>query len=58
MFQARYSAWRIHLIVVGTLALAAGAAHAQTSTTQVKSFEIISVDGNVVVVKESSIQAD
>ena len=37
-----------------SLALAAGAAQAQsTTTTQVKSFEIISVDGNVVVVKEA-----
>ena len=53
MFQANCNAWRIHLFVVGTLALAAGAANAQSTKTQVKSFEIISVDGNVVVVKEA-----
>ena len=40
-------------IVAAALALAAGAAQAQSTTTQVKSFEIISVDGNVVVVKEA-----
>ena len=45
--------WRIPAIVAATLALAAGAAQAQTTTTKVKSFEIISVDGNDVVVKEA-----
>jgi hypothetical protein len=37
--------------VAGALALAAVTAQAQSTTTEVKSFEIISVDGNVLVVK-------
>jgi hypothetical protein len=53
MFQAIGGTWRIFVIVAAALALTAGAAQAQSKTTQVKSFEIISVDGNVVVVKEA-----
>jgi hypothetical protein len=53
MFRANCGAWRILVIVAAALALAAGAAQAQSTTTQVKSFEIISVEGNVVVVKEA-----
>ena len=53
MFRAICGTWRILVIVAAALALAAGAAQAQSTTTQVKSFEIISVDGNVVVVKEA-----
>jgi hypothetical protein len=52
MFRAICRTWRILAIAAAALALAAGAAQAQ-STTQVKSFEIISVDGNVLVVKEA-----
>ena len=53
MFRAIRGTWRIPLVVAAALALAATAAQAQSTTTQVKSFEIISVDGNVVVVKEA-----
>ena len=53
MFRAIRGPWRIPLVVAAALALAATAAQAQSTTTQVKSFEIISVDGNVVVVKEA-----
>ncbi len=54
MFRAICGTWRILVIVASALALAAGAAEAQSKTTQqVKTFEIISVDGNVVVVKEA-----
>jgi LPXTG-motif cell wall-anchored protein len=52
MFRVKCILRRGLVIVAGGLAVAAGAAQAQ-STTQVKSFEIISVDGNVVVVKEA-----
>ena len=44
MFRAKCSLWRGLVIVAGGLAVAAGAAQAQSTTTQVKSFEIISVD--------------
>jgi hypothetical protein len=53
MFPAIGGTWRIFVIVAAALALAAGAAQAQSKTTQVKAFEIVSVDGNVVVVKEA-----
>jgi hypothetical protein len=53
MFRAICRTGRILVIFAGALALAAGAAQAQSTTTQVKSFEIISVDGNVLVVKEA-----
>ena len=53
MFRAIRGTWRIPLVVAAALALAATVAQAQSTTTQVKSFEIISVDGNVVVVKEA-----
>ena len=53
MLRAICGTWRILVIVAAALVLAAGAAQAQSTTTQVKSFEIISVDGNVVVVKEA-----
>jgi hypothetical protein len=53
MFRAICGAWRILALAAVALALAAGAAQAQSKTTQVKSFEIISVDGNVLVVKEA-----
>ena len=53
MFRAICRTWRILAIVAAALALAAGAAQAQSKTTQVKSFEIIEVDGNVLVVKEA-----
>jgi hypothetical protein len=52
MLRAICRRWRILAIVATALALAASAAQAQSKTTQVKSFEIISVDGNVLVVKE------
>ena len=54
MFRAKRSTWRDLLIVAGALAVATGAAQAQSTTTEVKSFEIISVDGNVVVVNEAA----
>jgi hypothetical protein len=53
MFRAICRTGRILVIFAGALALAAGAAQAQSTTTQVKSFEIISVDGNVLVVREA-----
>jgi hypothetical protein len=53
MFQGICRTWRILVIVAVGLALAAGAAQAQSTATHVKTFEIISVDGNVVVVKEA-----
>jgi hypothetical protein len=53
MLRAICGTWRILVIVAAAVALAAGAAQAQSTTTHVKSFEIISVDGNVVVVKEA-----
>jgi hypothetical protein len=53
MFRATCGTWRTGVIVGAALALAAGAAQAQSTTTQVKSFEIISVEGNVLVVKEA-----
>jgi hypothetical protein len=53
MLRAISRTWRILVIAAAALALAAGAAQAQSTTTQVKSFEIISVEGNVVVVKEA-----
>ena len=53
MFRAKCSTWRIPFIAAGALAVAAGVAQAQSTTTHEKSFEILSVDGNVVVVKEA-----
>jgi hypothetical protein len=54
MFRAICGTGRILVTVASVLALAAGAGQAQSkTTTQVKTFEIISVDGNVVVVKEA-----
>ena len=54
MFRAMRGTWRILVILAAALTLAAGDGQAQSTTTQVKSFEIISVDGNVVVVKEAA----
>ena len=43
----------IQMLVVLAAMVLAGAAHAQTTTTtQTKSFEILSVDGNVLVIRE------
>ena len=53
MFRAKCSMWGIPFIAAGALAVASGVAQAQSTTTHEKSFEIISVDGNVVVVKEA-----
>jgi hypothetical protein len=54
MFRANSGRWGILVIVASALAMAAGAAEGQSNTTtQVKTFEIISVDGNVVVVEEA-----
>ena len=53
MFRAIGRPWRILVIVAAALGLAAGAAHAQSTTTHVKSFQIISVEGNDVVVMEA-----
>jgi hypothetical protein len=53
MFRAICRTWRVLAIVAVGLALVVGAAQAQSKATQVKSFEIISVDGNVLVVKEA-----
>lgn len=53
MFRAIGRTWWAVVVVAGALALAAGAAQAQSTTTQTKSFEIISVEGNVLVVKEA-----
>ena len=49
------TACRSCFIGIAALVLAAGVAQAQSqsTTTQVKAFEIISVDGNVLVVKEA-----
>jgi len=52
MFRA-IGKWRIAVIGAAAVSLAAGATHAQSTSTQVKSFEIVSVDGNVLVVKEA-----
>ncbi len=54
MFRHICGTLRTLVFVAAPLALAAGGAQAQSkTTTQVKTFEIISVDGNVVVVKEA-----
>lgn len=54
MFRVTGMTCRMLTISAAALGLAAGAAHAQSTTsTQVKSFEIVSVDGNVLVVKEA-----
>ena len=53
MFRAIRRTW-IPLVAAAALALASTSAQAQSTTTQVKSFEIITVDGNVVVVKEAA----
>ncbi len=53
MIRARRSMCRHLVQVAAALALTAGVAEAQSSTTQSKSFEIVSVDGNVVIVKEA-----
>ena len=54
MFRAIVKRWRILVVVAAGLGLAAGAAQAQSTTaTHVKAFEIVSVDGNDVVVKEA-----
>jgi hypothetical protein len=53
MFRGICRTGRSLIIVAAALALTAGAAQAQSKMMQVKSFEIISVDGNVVVVKEA-----
>ena len=54
MMRAIGRTWRLSLVMGAALALAAGVAQAQsTTTTKVKSFEIVSVDGNTVVVKEA-----
>ena len=45
----------IEMFVVLAVMVLAGAAHAQsTTTTETKSFEILSVDGNVLVIREAS----
>ena len=54
MFRAIGRRWRMLVLVAAVLGLAAGAAQAQSTTaTHVKSFEIISVEGNDVVVMEA-----
>lgn len=50
MRRTNSSRWAF-VAVAGALALAASTARAQSTTTEVKSFEIVSVDGNVLVVK-------
>lgn len=54
MFRVTGRTWRMLTIGAATLGLAAGAhAQSQSTSTQVKSFEIVSVEGNVLVVKEA-----
>jgi hypothetical protein len=53
MFRAIGRTWLILVVIAAALALTAGGAQAQSTTTLEKSFEIIEVDGNVVVVKEA-----
>jgi hypothetical protein len=53
MLRAIFRTWWVLTLFAVALAAAAGAAQAQSTTTQVKSFEIVSVDGNVLVVKEA-----
>jgi len=54
MFRVTGRTWRMLTIGAAALGLAAGAhAQSQSTSTQVKSFEIVSVDGNVLVVKEA-----
>ena len=54
MFRVTGRTWRMLTIGAAALGLAAGAhAQSQSTSTQVKSFEIVSVEGNVLVVKEA-----
>ena len=55
MFRVTGRTWRMLTIGAAAVSLAAGAAQAQSksTSTQVKSFEIVSVEGNVLVVKEA-----
>ena len=54
MFQGTGRTWRMLTIGAAALGLAAGAhAQSKSTSTQVKSFEIVSVEGNVLVVKEA-----
>jgi hypothetical protein len=53
VFRAIWRTWGTLVVVAGALALSAGDVQAQSTTTHEKSFEIVSVDGNVLVVKEA-----
>ena len=54
MFRVTGRTWRMLTIGAAALGLAAGAhAQSKSTSTQVKSFEIVSVEGNVLVVKEA-----
>ena len=54
MFRVTGRTWRMLTIGAAALGLAAGVhAQSQSTSTQVKSFEIVSVEGNVLVVKEA-----
>ncbi len=53
MPRAMFGTLRMLAFVAAAVALVAGAAQAQSTATQVKAFEIVSVDGNVLVVKEA-----
>lgn len=53
MLRAASRTWLILVVIAAALALTAGGAQAQSTTTLEKSFEIVEVDGNVVVVKEA-----
>jgi hypothetical protein len=53
MFRAIRGTWGFPVVVAAALALAAGAVQAQSTTTHTKSFEILEVDGNDVVVREA-----
>jgi hypothetical protein len=53
MFRATWRTCGTLVMVAAALTVANGAAQAQSKTTQVKAFEIVSVEGNVVVIKEA-----
>jgi hypothetical protein len=53
MFRAIWRTWGTLVVVAATLILSNSAAQAQTKTTQVKAFEIVAVEDNVVVIKEA-----